>query len=57
MIEIGMTESVTRTCTGIVPVFSAKFLNNEDKDTMSIKGALKQFSRSIKFTSVIYIIK
>ena len=53
MIEIGMTESVTGTCTGIVPVFSAKFLNNEDKDTMS----MKQFSRTIKFTSVIYIIK
>ena len=36
MIEIGMTESVTGTCTGIVPVFSAKFLIHYREDRLAI---------------------
>ena len=37
MIENGMTESVTGTSTGVVPVFSAKFPRHTLNITMEIK--------------------
>jgi len=59
MIENGMTESVTGTSTGIVPVSLTVSLSKilKEEDTMSIKGALKHFFASINKSGITKWIK